>query len=397
MSIDVKKARLETPGCFGAVFLHHSGASQMPYPVVDAMHKHLDLELAIGGYEAEEQAGEQLDNAYNAVARMLSCRRSEIALLESATAGWNAAFYGIAQTFKEGDRILTAFSEYVSNMIAYLQVERRCGVKVEIVPDDANGQLDVRALENLIDHKVKLISVTHVPTYNGLVNPVNEIGQIARSYDIPYLVDACQSAGQMPLNVETIGCDALSATGRKFLRGPRGTGFLYVRESALERIPPATLDLRAADWTGPKSYELKAGARRYEMFESSIAARIGLGVAVDYAMSWDMQEIYSRVRYLAGKMRRLLSDVPGVAVRDKGTERCGIVTFSLDGFDASEVQMHMRQKNVHVGVSRRSCAVLDFDRWGIDSLVRCPVHYYNTDEEIEFFVNEVKKLSSSDG
>ena len=395
MAINVEMARQDTPGCFAAVYLHHSGASLMPSPVIEAVRHHLELELMRGAYEAEEEAKDQLRTTYASIARMLNCQPGEIALSESATASWNSVFYGIAQTLKKGDKILTARSEYVSNMIAYLQVAERTGVKVLTVPDDEHGQLDVKALEDMIDLDVRLIAVTHVPTHNGLVNPVNEIGQIANDYNIPYLVDACQSVGQMALDVDQMGCDALSATGRKFLRGPRGTGFLYVRQSSLEKFPPANLDLHAAVWTAEDQYEIQPGARRYESFESNIAARIGLGVAVEYAMSWGLTEIYSRVRFLADRLRNLLSDIEAVEIRDKGKEKCGIVTFSIDGVDAGDFQQQMRTKNIKCGVSRRSIAVIDLDDWGVDSLIRAPVHYYNTENEIDYFVRQVRILASA--
>ncbi|MDE0308697.1 MAG: aminotransferase class V-fold PLP-dependent enzyme [Acidiferrobacterales bacterium] len=395
MVFDTQLARRDTPGCLGVVHLHHSGSAMMPIPVIDAFRGHIELETIRGGYEAEEEAKEKLNAVYSSIGSMINCSSNEIALTESATVAWNAVFYGIAQTLKPGDRILTSKSEYVSNMIAYFQVAERTGAQVEVVPDDDTGQLDVRALESMINNRVRLISVTHVPTHNGLVNPINDIGQVASDYNIPYIVDACQSAGQMPLDVTQIGCDALSATGRKFLRAPRGTGFLYVREQMLERFPPVTLDLHAATWTGPQTYELQAGARRYEMFESNIAARIGLGAAVDYAMSWGLADIYSRIRFLADRLREQLGLIERVTLRDKGKEKCGIVTFTLDGINAEEFQQLMRKKNINVGVSKRNCALTDLEEWGLDSLIRSPVHYYNSDDEIEFFVNEVKKLAES--
>lgn len=394
MSIDLEKARSDTPGCLGVVHLHHSGSALMPNPVVKAMQDHINLELLYGGYEAEEIAHDKLENTYSAIALMLNCKRSEVALCESATVAWQSVFYGVVQTLGKGDRILTAYSEYASNMISYLQVAERTGAEVVVIPDDKNGQLDVRQMEKMIDDRVKLISVTHVPTHNGLVNPVAEIGQVVRDYGIPYLVDACQSVGQMPLDVDQIGCDALSATGRKFLRGPRGTGFLYVRESSLEKFPPAILDLHSATMTSRDTYEMQPGSRRYELFESNIAGRIGLGVAVDYAMSWGLHEIYSRIRFLADKLRGSLADINGVTIRDKGKEKCGIVTFSMKGVDPAEFQQSMRKHNIHVGVSNFQNAPLDMEDWGLQSMTRCPVHYYNTEEEIEFFVKRVREFAS---
>ncbi len=397
MVLDINKARRETPGCFGNIHLHHSGSALMPDVVADAVNTHLETELFQGGYEAEDDAREKLNGTYASIARMLNCASSEIALSESATASWNSAFYGIAQTFRAGDRILTSRAEYVSNMIAYQQVAKRTGVSISVVPDDESGQLNVRALESMIGANVRLIAVTHVPTYNGVVNPVNEVGQIANDYQIPYLVDACQSAGQMPLDVAQIGCDALSATGRKFLRGPRGTGFLYVREQSLDKFPPSVLDLHSATWVEADRYELQPGSRRYELFESNIANRIGLGVAVDYAMSWGLAEIYSRIRFLAEQLREMLAQIDGVTVRDKGAEKCGIVTFTIDGVDAEKFQHEMRRKNINVGVSKRNCALIDFDDWGVDSLVRSPVHYYNTEDEVEFFAKQVRRQAVAPG
>ncbi len=395
MTIDVGKARRETPGCLSVIHLHHSGASLMPLAVMDAIREHQELELLHGGYEAEEMAESKIANTYCALARMLKCRESEIALVDSATTAWNAAFYGIAQTFKEGDQILTSYSDYASNMIAYMQVARRSGVEVKIVPDNSDGQLSLRSLERMISHRVKLVSITHVPTHNGLVTPIKEIGEIVRDYGIPYLVDACQSVGQMPLNVDEIGCDALSGTGRKYLRAPRGTGFLYMRESAMDKFPPAMLDLRAATWTDAGSYELKPGATRYETWESSTANRIGLGVAVDYALSWGMHDIYSRIRFLAEKMRQSLSEIPGVTVRDKGKECCGIVTFTLDAIGAGKLQMTLRKKGVQIGLCPRPNALLDLDDWGVDAISRSPVHYYNTEEEVDFFIAQLRKIATS--
>ena len=393
MVFDLEKARRETPGCYNTVHLHNSGAALMPETVIDSVRQHLNLEMIRGGYEAEEEASEQLQNTYNSIAKMLNCQANEIALSESATVSWNSVFYGIAQTFRAGDRILTSRSDYVSNMIAYRQVAARYGVEVRVVPDDNHGQLDIRALESMINQCTKLISVTHVPTYNGLVNPINQIGEVASDYRIPYIVDACQSAGQMPLNVAQIGCDALSATGRKYLRGPRGTGFLYIREQSLHKFPPAVLDLHSATWTDSDNYELQSSARRYELFESSIANRLGLGAAVDYALAWGITDIYARIRFLANKLRDMLGEIDGVTLRDKGAEQCGIVTFSIEGVDPENFQHDMRRKNINVGLSKRNCAVIDLDDWGVNAIIRSSVHYYNTEEEIEYFIKEVERAS----
>src|SRR5579883_332585 len=342
MPLDIQRARRETPGCEHVLHFNNAGASLAPQRVLDAVIAHLQLEARIGAYEAAEQEQDALRHTYEAAASLIGCAREEIALVESATRAWDLAFYSIP--FKPGDRILTAKAEYGSNYLAYLQIARKLGVTVEAIPNDEHGQLSVEALRQMLDERVRLIAITHVPTSGGLVNPAVEVGKLAREHGILYLLDACQSVGQMPINVETIGCDMLSATGRKYLRGPRGTGLLYVRRSVLEQLEPPMLDLHSATWTAPDRYEMRPDARRFEIWESNIAARIGLGVAIDYALQWELDKIWRRVRDLAYALRTQLSPIPGVIVHDRGVVQCGIVTFTVEGKDPAEIKQALAQQ-----------------------------------------------------
>jgi len=292
-------------------------------------------------------------------------------------------------TFDPGDRILTARAEYASNVIAFLQVAKRTGAVVEVIENDETGQVSVSDLRRRLDDggPVKLIAITHVPTQGGLVNPAEEIGAAAREAGVPYLLDACQSIGQMPVDVELIGCDLLSATGRKFLRGPRGTGFLYARHDFIEQVEPPFLDLHAAPWTAPDKYEIRPDARRFENWETNYAAKIGLGVAVDYALSWGLEAIEERVTGLAERLRERLTQVEGVRVHDQGQRRCGIVTFTVDGVPAQKVQRQLSDLGVNVSVSLVDYARLDLPTRGLPDLVRASVHYYNTDDELDQLSN----------
>jgi selenocysteine lyase/cysteine desulfurase len=387
---DTSRARAETPGCTRVLHFNNAGSALAPAAVLDAVHGHLAREAQIGGYEAADEAAARIERTYDAIATMLCCGRDEVALVENATRAWDMAFYAL--DLGPGDRILAGSAEYASNVIAMLQVARRTGASVEVVPDDEHGQISVEALRRMMDRRVKLIALTHVPSNSGLVNPAAAVGSVAREAGVPFLLDACQSAGQMPLDVDALGCDMLSATGRKYLRAPRGTGFLYVRRGWQERLEPPFLDLHAAAWTAPDAFEIRRDARRFETWEGFIAGRIGLGVAVDYARSWGLDAIQARVSDLARTLRARLDGVPGIVVHDRGIVRCGIVTFTKAGEEAAAVQRRLRARGVNTSVSPAEHARLDVRAGASPALVRASVHYYNTVDEVERFCAAVAEL-----
>ncbi len=388
MPIDVDRVRADTPGCTGVAHFNNAGAALPPAAVTKAMVDHLRLESEIGGYEAADQARARLEACYGSIGRMLNCSAEEIAIVENATRAWDMAFYGLP--FGTGDRILTARAEYAANYIAMLQVAKRTGAVVETIPSDLNGQLDVDALRRMMDERVKLIAITHVPTNGGLINPAAAIGKVARDAGVPYLLDACQSAGQMPLDVEELGCDMLSATGRKFLRGPRGTGFLYVRKSWIDKIEPPMLDMHSARWTGPNSYEIRPDARRFETWEGCSAGKLGLGVAIEYALSIGLESIRERCRKLADQMRQQLGGVEGVSVHDLGVDKAAIVTFSKQGIEARRLADRLSVQQINVSVSNPDSTLLDSQDRGLGQIVRASPHYYNTEEEVERLVAAVR-------
>ncbi len=389
---DTERARAETPGVRNRLHFNNAGAALMPAPVLRAMTDHLAREAEVGGYEAADEAEDRLEGVYRSLARLLNCAPDEVAVVENATRAWDMAFY--AFDFRPGDRVLTAAAEYASNYIPYLQLARKTGVRVEVVPDDDSGQLDVAALERMIDERVRLISVTHVPTNGGLVNPARAIGKVARARGVPFLLDACQSAGQVPLDVEELGVDILSATGRKYLRGPRGVGFLYVRRALVGRLEPPFLDLHAATWTAAAEYQVRPDARRFENWECNVAAKLGLGVAVDYALAWGLDAIRDRVNGLAGELRGRLASVPGVAVHDRGAVKCGIVGFTCRGRTAAAVRDALTARAMNVTVSPAAYTRIDMDRRGLAEVVRASVHYYNTADEVERFTAAVADIAA---
>jgi len=391
MRFDLARARADTPGVANVGHFNNAGSALPPKPVVDAMIEHLKLEATIGGYEAHERETAAVERPYAALAALLNARPDEIAIVENATRAWDMAFYSLP--LRPGDRILTGRSEYCSNYIAFLPRARRDGVLIDVAPNTAEGEVDAAALEGMIGPRTKLIGITHVPTSGGLVNPAGEIGRIAKKAGVPFLLDACQSVGQMPIDVEKIGCDMLSGTARKFLRGPRGIGFLYVRKDLIDRLDPPFLDDHAADWTSDETFRVREDARRFETPECGFSAKIGLGVAVDYAMRWDMDAVTARVRGLAQDLRDKLRARAGARIHDLGATRCGIVTFSLSGLGADRIKAELAARGINVTVSSADSTRLDLVPRGLDRIVRASVHYYNSEDEIEICTAAVARLA----
>ena len=388
--MNIDQLRADTPGVESVNHLLASGASLMPACVVDAITRHIELEATIGGYEAQAAQAELLDSVYTSVAELIGAKCTEIALMENATAAWCHAFYGL--NLKNGQRIITCEAEYAANYVAFLQCVKNRGVTIDVIPSGADGALDLHALEDMLDERVGLIAITWVPTNGGLVNPACGVGRIANHHGIPYLLDACQAVGQMPVDVEEIGCDFLSATGRKYLRGPRGTGFLYVSERVIESIEPVVIDHFSAPWVSINEYRLRDDARRFENWENSYALRAGLGAAVRYALDIGLNKTYERVRYLAERFRRQVKTIPGAVVRDIGVEKCGIVSFTVESLDPGLTVANLRQKRINIGASDPASTRLDAEARALPTMLRMAPHYYNTEEDVDSLVDALDEL-----
>ncbi len=384
MPLDVQQARTLTPGCDHVIHFNNAGASLMPTPVLNAVKDFLDLEARIGGYEAMAHAADRWERAYDGIARLIHCKREEVAITENASRAWEMAFHAVK--LGPGDVVLADRAAYISCWLSFLLVQQRTGCRVELVPDDAHGQLDVDALRTMLNERVKLVAITHVPTSNGLINPVEAAGAVVRGSNALYLVDACQSVGQLPIDVERMGCDMLSSTGRKYLRGPRGTGFLYVRRSVLHQLEPPFVEQRGAIWESRDAFRWRDDALRFETWEKSLANVAGLAAAVDHALLWGIDAIAERVQHLATLLRAQLTTIPGVVVHDPGLHKSGIVTFTKAGTPSMEIMQRLAAKRINVVVSDSANAKLDLEQRGIGPVVRASVHYFNTEDEVALLV-----------
>jgi selenocysteine lyase/cysteine desulfurase len=342
---------------------------------------------------AWDLVAERGQRVYDSVATLLGASPHEIALVENATRAWDMVAYSLGTSFTPGDRVLTSQAEYASNVIGLLQLAQRSGASLEVVPDDESGQLSVAALEDVLDDRVRLVAMSWIPTQGGLVNPAAAVGTVTRAAGVPYLLDACQAAGQLPIDVAALGCDFLSATGRKYLRAPRGTGLLYVRDEWIERLDPPFLDVHAAQWAAGNRVVPRRDARRFESWERSVANQLGLGAAVDHALELGVEAIASRVIALAATLRDRLRTVPGLTLHDRGVERCGIVTFTIDGVDEFELAAVLRAQGINISVSTIDFARYDFEARGLTAVARASVHYYNTEEELTRLVDAVVSAS----
>ncbi len=392
---DLKQIRADTPGIGARIHLLAAGSALMPQSVVDAVIDHTLLEARLGGYEAHAARFDALEAIYGDVATLLNAAPHEIALMDNATAAWTAVFYALS--LGPGDVILTAQAEYASNYLAFLHRAKRDGVTIKVIPSDPTGAVDPAALEAMLDDRVKLIAVTWVPTNGGMVNPAAAIGAVAARHNVPYLLDACQAVGQMPVDVRALRCDFLSATGRKFLRGPRGTGFLYVAEKWLsgpDQLEPAMIDLYSANWTSRDSYRLRDDARRFENWENAYALRAGLGAAVRLANRIGLAEIQERAWGLASSLRQQLAALPGVTLRDGGRQQAAIVSFTVEGVAPESLSDRLAAQGIVIGTSTPASTLIDAKARALPTVLRAAPHYYNTTAEITALVAAIDALTS---
>jgi selenocysteine lyase/cysteine desulfurase len=394
MKLDLDRLRAETPGCADRIHFNNAGAGLMPAPVVATMTEHLELEAKLGGYEAADARSEAIDDFYVATAQLLGCEPRNIAFASNATDAFARALSSIP--FVAGDVILTTRDDYISNQIAFFSLRKRFGIDVLHASNLPEGGVDADAMARLMsERRPRLVAVTHIPTNSGLVQPMAEIGRHCRELDLLYLVDACQSVGQYAIDAEQLGCDFLSATCRKFLRGPRGSGFLYVSDRALAAgYEPLFIDMRGARWVGFEEYEQVETAARYEDWEFSYATVLGAAAATRYALAVGIDAIADRTPALGGHLRDRLAEIDGVRILDRGSERCAIVTFTLGGWPSEALMDELRRRRINSSVSARDHALYDFTDKGVEACVRMSPHYYNTEQEVDDVVATVLELAA---
>lgn len=390
MTLNIDAIRKNTPGLEGGIYLDNAGASLVPRQVIDAIKGHLDLESTVGGYVAQEQQAVRLENVYTSLAQLLGGNASEYAMTSSAASAWGRAFYSVPM--QAGDNVVTAYNEYCSNYVAFLHRAKRDGIEIRVARADENNALDVDHLASLIDKNTKLVAISHVPSSSGQINPVAEVGKIAKAAGVLYLLDACQAIGQLPVNVDAIGCDMLAGTSRKFLRGPRGVGFMYVSAKALAQLDPVMMSNQSAVWTAASEMDVRRDTRVFESWERSVALQLGFGAALDYLLSIDSDAAMLRTVEMADYLRQNLETVAGVTIADPEGPLAAIVTFEMQGRDPAEVKAKLAEQNIAVNVASVVHTRLDLEARGIESLLRASPQYYTMHDEIDCFVDVLKSI-----
>ncbi|PYC13451.1 aminotransferase [Pseudomonas jessenii] len=391
--MNIEQLRADTPAVAQLIHFNNAGAALMPAPVIETMTRHIQLEASLGGYEAAGRQSADLENVYGAIGRLINAQPDEIAVIENATRAWDMAFYSLP--LQPGDVVLTSTTEYAGNYIPYLQMKQRRGIEIRVIPNDEHGQVSLSALEELLDdERVALISLPVIATNGGPVQPIEQIGALARSAGVLFLLDACQGVGQMPIDVQKIGCHMLAATSRKYLRGPRGMGFLYVEKSLCQNLEPAFLDLHAAALQSADTFTIRADARRFENWECNVAAKLGLGAAVEYALAQGIEPMWLRIQQLAGYLRQRLLEIPGVTPKDLGLQKSGIVTFTHQNHSAAQVQQWLagQEKRINVSTSTFRSTLLDMQHRDLLEVSRASVHAYNTEAEIDAMIAALRRL-----
>ena len=388
--IDIDKVRLETPACAHLTHFNNAGCSLMPLPVREKMFDYLQSEQYAGGYETAVNHKADLAEMYQSIARLINCDSTEIAFCESNTRGWQQFFYSL--DFSSRGNIITSRVDYGSNFVAYIHASKKFGMEIRYIDTDEQGDLDLDHLTKLIDAKTKLISISHIPTGNGLVNSAEDVGEIAWHAGVPFLLDASQSVGHLQVDVAKIRCTALTATGRKYLRGARGTGILYVSQDYCKTAVPAYLEQHSAELIDDSNYRLADGARRFENFESHFGGKIALKEAADYAVAQGVVNIENRIFNLSRYCRPRLQSVNGVTVCDTGSLQCGIVTFDVIGHSAAKIRGLLGQESINTWVSTGSGSLVEFQDRGLDAINRASLHYFNTETEIDGMCSVLQDL-----
>lgn len=380
--------RKSTPGWTDGLHLNHSGASLMSSSSLKAIQDHFSLESSLGPMDAALAVKDRIQTLREQTAQLLNAESNEIAFQSSASSAFGAVWASL-QPLRPGDRILVTRQEWGGNLETYQRSAARTGAQVEELPSLPDGRLDMEAVEKVLDEKVRWLSLTWLPANSGMIHDAIALGRLARSFEVPFFIDAGQALGQLPIDVRVLGCDVLKSTARKHLRGPRGTAILYVRREFLEQLDPPWVDVYSAPWA--KNLRMDAG--RFETSEQPIALLLGLLQAVDLALEIGVGSIAERVQGLAAQLRLRLSSTKGITIRDEANgPLSGLVSFTVEGMLAADVKLRLAEKKIRVGANGVPYTPLDMTARGLEGVVRASLSYLNELDDVERLATALESL-----
>lgn len=388
MNIDL--IRSQTKGLDGKLFFNSAGSSLMQDQVVELMQDYLEQERMEGGYNTASKNEKSIRNSYTQVAKLLCTNERNIAFTTSAGDSYSQALYSIP--FVENDVIITTNNDYVSNQLAFISLQKKYNIQIVRVNDLPSAGMDVQdCIKKIQDLNPKLVAITHIPTSSGLVQDIYGISEACKTSNAYYLIDACQTLGQMKIEVTDLHCDFLTATGRKFMRGPRGSGFLYVSDRVLsEGLAPLFLDQGGANWTEEFGFQLLDSAHRFERWEKNYGAIIGLGKATELINEIGISNIESRNLELQTVLRNELANLPNIHCTDVGNKLCNIITFTSADGTIDKIEALFALHNVSYSVSGNNSALIDFKKRNLTQVIRLSPHYFNTEVEIKSLIELLK-------
>lgn len=376
-------------------YLNNAGSSLMSHETINSVIDHLSLECRVGGYRAASMCELQIEDFYGLAAKLVGAPSSTcIAFMDSASRAWNMALYGLPLC--DGDEIVTLSSEFGTNLVSIFHFASKVGAKVTVLECDPSGFFDMSELRKCLERGARLIAISHVAAHASIVNPVEEIGKLVAQFEALYLVDGCQAAGQMDIDVVEIGCHAYTATGRKWLRGPRGTGFLYVKESSL--ISPLYVDLASADLAfgndgKPSGVTIGSDARRFELWERSIASMIGLKVALSQYLALDQNDVHARMRTASLDLRKCISANSNLKLIGNEASNSSIVGFyTLDPSREDALKRAFEDAEIQISTMGDWDCPMHFPKNGAGSIFRLSPHYYTEHDTVDLAKAVIQKF-----
>ncbi len=373
---------------------NHSGAGLPSPETVQVIVNHLRLEAERGPMEAGALASDASNMVYKTAAQLLGCSSQHVAFGTS-----HGQLYGnlIASIpLAPGDKVLVSRQEWIGNVLCLQRSANLNGASLSLMASDDTSAVDPVALGKSLSPDVRIVALTWIGAGSALINPAAAIGAAIRQAGSSafFIIDASQVIGQVPINVAELGCDALIACGRKFLRGPRGTALAYISPRLASEIVPRNIDSLSSTLRDG-NVEVANSAQAFEFGEESVALKLGLGKAIEQALDLGVDHIRLALDQKAGALRQALAELPRVKLLDRGNNKGAAVTFAIDGLPCATAKQRLSEQGINIGMNGPGYTPYDMSMRGISELLRASVHLNTTDEDIALIVNAIRSIGST--